>query len=296
VVLAYRFLPESKDENVDDKPDLVGALLLAVAVGAVALALVKVPAWGWGSRWFLGLVAISLLCVASVVLRSSRHPVPVVDLALLKSRTFSGSFVASVFYYGGFGAFVLNTVEFLTGVWHFSAIEAGLAIAPGPLVVLPFARVVAPRLAQRLGGPGRVAVIGCLVNAAAQFIWLTHLQVHSAYASHLLPVQLLGGMGVGLTIPSLLGAGTASIPPARFGTGSGILNMGRQIGTVLGVAALVAILTTVVAQNPLPAFRHGVLLITGFFLVAGAVSAVSLGARTVARTSSPEATAATSSP
>jgi EmrB/QacA subfamily drug resistance transporter len=133
VVLAYRFLPESKDENVDDKPDLVGALLLAVAVGAVALALVKVPAWGWGSRWFLGLVAISLLCVASVVLRSSRHPVPVVDLALLKSRTFSGSFVASVFYYGGFGAFVLNTVEFLTGVWHFSAIEAGLAIAPGPL-------------------------------------------------------------------------------------------------------------------------------------------------------------------
>ena len=62
---------------------------------------------------------------------------------------------------------MLNSVEFLTGVWHYSAVRAGLAIAPGPLMVLPFASLVAPRLAARLGGPGRVAVIGCLVNAAA---------------------------------------------------------------------------------------------------------------------------------
>ena len=73
---------------------------------------------------------------------------------------------ASILYYAGFGAFVLSAVEFLTGVWRYSAVDAGLAIAPGPLMVLPFARLVAPRLAAFLGGPGRVAVIGCLVNAA----------------------------------------------------------------------------------------------------------------------------------
>jgi hypothetical protein len=48
--------------------------------------------------------------------------------------------LASIAYYAGFGAFLLNMVEFLTNVWHFSAIDAGLAIAPGPLMVLPFAR------------------------------------------------------------------------------------------------------------------------------------------------------------
>ena len=103
-----------------------------------------------------------------MVVRSRRHHAPVIELGLLRSRTFSGAFAASILYYAGFGAFVLSAVEFLTGVWHYSAVLAGLAIAPGPLMVLPFARVAAPRLAAVLGGPGRVAVIGCSVNAVAQ--------------------------------------------------------------------------------------------------------------------------------
>ena len=48
---------------------------------------------------------------------------------------------------------MLSSVEFLTGVWHYSAVEAGLAIAPGPLMVLPFARLVAPRLTRCSAGP-----------------------------------------------------------------------------------------------------------------------------------------------
>jgi hypothetical protein len=158
-------------------------------------------------------------------------------------------------------------------------VEAGLAIAPGPLMVLPFARLVAPRLTARLGGPGRVAVIGCFVNAAAQALWLWQIQVEPSYVAHLLPAQLLGGAGVGLTIPSLLGAGSASLTPARFGTGSGILNTGRQVGTVLGVAGLVAILAKVSPADPLAAFRGGLVLVIAFFAAAGVVSAVLLTRR-----------------
>jgi hypothetical protein len=95
----------------------------------------------------------------------------------------------------------------------------------------------------------------------------------------LLPAQLLGGAGVGLAIPSLLGAGSASLPPARFGTGSGILNMARQVGTVLGVAGLVAILARVDPADPLAAFRHGLIMIVAFFAAAGVVSAGLLTAR-----------------
>jgi len=108
---------------------------------------------------------------------------------------------------------------------------AGLAIAPGPLMVLPFARIAAPRLAARLGGPGRVAVIGCAVNAGAQLLWL---------------------------------------------------NMARQVGTVLGVAGLVAILSRVSRTDPVAAYRNGLVLVIAFFAAAGAVSAVLLTARPVA--------------
>jgi EmrB/QacA subfamily drug resistance transporter len=279
VLLARKVVPESRDEHASGRPDVIGAGLLAAAVGLIALALVKAPDWGWGSPRFIGLLAASLACGAGMVARSRRHHSPVIELGLLRSRTFSGAFAASIFYYAAFGAFVLNTVEFLTGVWHYSAVEAGLAIAPGPLMVLPFARVAAPRLAARLGGPGRVAVIGCVVNAGAQLLWLTQIQVQPAYLTHLLPAQLLGGAGVGLAIPSLLGAGSASLPPAHFGTGSGILNMARQVGTVLGVASLVAILSRVVPGDPLAAYRHGLILIIAFFAAAGVVSAVLLTAR-----------------
>jgi hypothetical protein len=214
-----------------------------------------------------------------IVARSRRHHSPVIELGLLRSRTFSGAFGASILYYAGFGAFVLNSVEFLTGVWHYSAVQAGLAIAPGPLMVFPFARFVAPRLAARINGPGRVAAIGCAVNVAGQLYWLTQIQAHSAYLTRLLPAQLIGGAGVGLTIPSLIAAGSASLTPARFGTGSGILNMARQIGTVLGVAGLIAVLSHPAAGDLLGGYRHGVALVMAFMAGAGVVCAGLLTAR-----------------
>jgi EmrB/QacA subfamily drug resistance transporter len=279
IALTSRVVPDSKDDRITGRPDVAGAGLLALAVGLVAFALVKAPEWGWGSAAFLGTLAVAAVSGVALVLRSRAHHSPVIELGLLRDKTFSGAFGASILYYAAFGAFVLNSVEFLTDIWHYSAVRAGLAIGPGPLMVLPFASLVAPRLAARLGGPGRVAVIGCLVNAAGMLLWFTQLQADPAYLTHLLPSQLLGGAGVGLTIPSLLGAGSASLPPARFGTGSGILNMARQIGTVLGVAGLVAILSHVSASDPVATFKHAVLLIVALFAAAGVVSALFIAGR-----------------
>jgi EmrB/QacA subfamily drug resistance transporter len=279
IALARRVVPESKDDRITGRPDVAGAGLLAAAVGLVAFALVKAPDWGWGSVAFLGTMAAAVLSGAAMVVRSRAHHSPVIELGLLREKTFSGAFGASILYYAAFGAFVLNSVEFLTGVWHYSAVRAGLAIGPGPLMVLPFASLVAPRLAAKLGGPGRVAVIGCLVNAGGMLLWFTQLQAHPAYLTHLLPSQLLSGAGVGLAIPSLLAAGSAALPPARFGTGSGILNMGRQIGTVLGVAGLVAILSHVSASDPVLTFKHAVLLVVMLFAAAGLVAAILLTGR-----------------
>ena len=92
-------------------------------------------------------------------------------------------------------------------------------------------------------------------------------------------MHVVGGAGVGLTIPSLLGAGSAGLAPGRFGTGSGILNMGRQIGTVLGVAGLVAILSRVSAADPVAAYRNGLVLVIAFFAAAGVVSGLLLARR-----------------
>jgi EmrB/QacA subfamily drug resistance transporter len=288
--LASRTIPESRDPDAHPRPDIIGAVLLAASVGLLALAMVKAPDWGWLSVRVLGLAVIALGGLGGVLAHSSRHPAPIIEIPLLRLRSFSGAFAASILYYAGFGAFVLNAVEFLTGEWHYSAIRAGLAIAPGPLCVLPFARFVAPRLAVKIGGPGRVAVLGALVNAGSQLLWLHEIQASPSYAAHLLPAQLIGGMGVGLTIPSLLGSGASALPPAWFGTGSGVLNMARQVGSVLGVAALIGVLAGVHSGDPLTTYRHGVELIISFFLAA-ALTAAALLSRRVTTPATPTAPA-----
>jgi EmrB/QacA subfamily drug resistance transporter len=274
--LAKRLVPESRDPNAHPRPDVLGAVLLAASVGLLALALVKAPDWGWTSAQVIGFVALALLGMVAVVVHSSRHPAPVIEVPLLRLRTFSGSYGAAVLYYAGFSGFVLNGVEFLTGQWHYSAIKAGLAIAPGPLTVLPFARFVAPRLAVRLGGAGRVAILGAAVNAGSQLLWLSQMHADPSYAADLLPAQIIGGMGVGLAIPSLLGAGMSEVPPAWFATGSGILSMARQVGSVLGVAALVGVLSGSHAGLSMSDYRHGVELIIGFFVAAAVLAAATL--------------------
>ena len=133
VFLSLRVLPESRDETAEVRPDLLGAVLVALGAGSLALALVKAPSWGWTSKDFFELAALAVVSAIGVAVRSARHDAPVVDLRLLESRSFNGAILASIAYYAGFGAFLLNMVEFLTGVWHFSPINAGLAIAPGPL-------------------------------------------------------------------------------------------------------------------------------------------------------------------
>jgi MFS family permease len=64
VVCAVRVVPDSKEPASSDLPDLLGSGVLAVAIGALALALVKGPAWGWGSVGVLTSLAVALAGVA----------------------------------------------------------------------------------------------------------------------------------------------------------------------------------------------------------------------------------------
>jgi hypothetical protein len=87
------------------------------------------------------------------------------------------------------------------------------------------------------------------------------------YAGNFLAPFLLGGMGVGLSIPSITGVATAALPPTRFATGTALVGMSRQIGAALGVAVLVAIVGTPTPEEAVATFGHA------WFFVAGVMGA-----------------------
>ena len=271
---AVRWAPRSRDESVDRLPDLLGAALLAVGVGVLSLGLVKGPDWGWDAgrtdiAWLVAAVA-----VVGFVAQSRRHPSPVVAPALLRVRAFAWSNVTALLFSIAFAAALLAVVLWLQQVWGYSAIRTGLAVAPGPLMVPLFA-ALAHRVAARVP-IGVVVSLGCLAFGSGAVIIALSVGPEPSYASELLPGWLVGGIGVGLALPAILSAATADLPPAQAATGSGVINMNRQIGTAIGVSVLVAVLGTPHGYAAAhTAFRHGWWVLAAVAL-AGAISAIGM--------------------
>lgn len=272
VVATLTWVPDVRDGGGDRVPDLLGAVVLALTVGALALGVVKGPDWGWSDGKGLAAFAVTVVGFLLFVLRTTRHPSPVVSPALLRVRTFAWSNAASFVFSMSFGAGLLSTILWFQQVWGYGPVRTGLAIAPGPVTVQLTAYVGA-RLARRGVPAGRLAALGCLLVAAGYTWILTQVGAEPHWVREMLAGQVLVGAGVGFALPTILASGTADLPAQATATGSAVMNMSRQIGTVLGVAVLVAVLgapATYAAAHD--AFTLAWLLVGSAALVAASVS------------------------
>jgi NTE family protein len=159
-LLGRRRLAESRAPGRRRIPDLPGSLLFAAASGTLVLGIVKGQAWGWGSTRIIGCLAAALALGVMVVWRCRRYRWPVIDLSLLKVRTFSAANAMTVIGAVGFYGYTLCNVLFLTDLWRYSALQAGLALTIGPVVAVAVAGPTS-RLVQRVG-PRPVLVAGGL--------------------------------------------------------------------------------------------------------------------------------------
>ena len=264
-------------ERTEALPDTLGAVVFTVAIGALALALVKSDDWGWASPATIGLIVAAAALVALFVRRSARHPSPVIELHLLRRPTFATATAANVVFGTAFGAMLLLVTLWCQDVWGWSALRTGLGVAPGPLLV-PFWSIAAGPLARRIG-PGPVAAAGCAIYAAGCVFWRLNLAVTPDYATRMLPGMLLTGTGVGLTLPTLVSAAVSAVPPNRFATGSGIVTMARQVGIVLGVSVLVTVLGHPAGAGSLPAFQRATVVLAATAFGAGLVDLLLIPAR-----------------
>jgi EmrB/QacA subfamily drug resistance transporter len=269
---ATALLRESRDAS-QERPDLLGAAILTAAVGALALGLVKAPEWGWGAARTLVAIAGGLAGLGLFWLRCLAHTSPVVDPAMLRVRAFATASVASLLFSAAFAAMLLGTVLFMTRVWGESVLEAGVSLSAGPATAAVFA-VLSGRFVNRLGQRA-LASTGMALFALGGLWWYWRLGMQPAYAAELLPGLLVSGLGVGLALPSLASAAAAALPPARFATGTAVFAMTRQLGYVLGVAILVALLGTG-GGGSLASFDRGWLLMV-VAAGAGAVAARAIG-------------------
>ena len=281
--LSSRVLTRSPRQVASSLPDLFGSLLLIVSVSLVVLSVVQSAAWGWGDGRTLGALLLGAGVFGTFIVRSSRVAAPALDVTLFRDPNYRYANLATFVFGIAFTALFFGFIFFLTRVWGYSIFQAGLAVTPGPLMVIPVA-IVGGRIADRQGH--RVLLVpGGLIFAFGSALLYLFATPTPAFWSLWFPVTLITGSGVGLLLPVLSAAAVASLPLERFGVGSAVNQAVRQLGSVLGVALVIALVATAPPESPLRAFDDIFLVLCGGGVLS---SLISLGIRTQGYAGAPQ--------
>jgi EmrB/QacA subfamily drug resistance transporter len=233
-------LSESVRPGVRRRVDWTGMSLLVIAVGAIALAIVQSDAPDWNRGMLISVCALGVLSLVAFVVWARSVEAPLVDLTLFRHATYRYVNLATLAFGTAFSIMFFAFFFYMTELWHYSLPQAGLAITPGPLLVMPVA-ITTGRLAGRLGH--RPFLVGGGLLYAASGLWFFFVPGSEPhYLTHWLPGLVLSGCAVGMVLPSLAGAAVSRLPAEHYAVGSAVNQATRQIGSVLGVAITVALI------------------------------------------------------
>jgi EmrB/QacA subfamily drug resistance transporter len=215
--------------------DALGMVSFTAAAATLTYGLIRANEHGWSqpATWSW-LIAAPVLLVVFVVVEL-RTAAPMLDMALVRNRSFAGVLLAGiVLNFAAFASFTYTSI-WLQSVLGLSPIKAGLTGLP--LSVASFA--VSAIIGRFLHGtkPGPIIGGGLLLIGAGGLVGGVLVHGGASWPA-LVPGFLLIGMGVGLATPTLSSAAMGAVPPQRGGMAAGAVNTARQLGFALGIAAL----------------------------------------------------------
>ena len=243
LVVAYRYFPPAAKRGARPPFDLVGAVLLGAAMIAFALALSLAGSASLSLTAGLAGAAAALLVLFAV--NERRVVEPLTDPRLLGNRSFVGATGTILFSTIGLYAIILVAPLLLKVVQERGSAETGLIMAAMSAPIFVLARV-GGRLADRFGRRRPAMAGGVLQAAGAAVLLLSDLD---ASAWPVVAALLLMGAGLALQIPAAQTAAVEAVGERDAGMASGVYSMGRYIGSLIGAAALGALVGVAAVEN-----------------------------------------------
>ena len=273
-VLAFRLVPESRDDHAHRSYDVGGAVTVTGGLMSLVYAIVGAQSAGWGSAKTLGLFTLAFALLASFVVIELRAKAPLVRLSIFRVRSLLTANVAMLLAMSAiFAMFFFNTL-YLQRVLGYGPLQAGLAFLPftaGIMLSAALASQFAPRLGVR-----PVAAAGFLLTATGLAL-LTQLPAHGSYLVDVLPALVLTALGIGAVFMPLTLIATTGLDDADQGLASGLFNTSQQIGGALGLAVLSTLATSKMGSGTDATAG----LVTGFHWAFGGAAALTLAALAV---------------
>ncbi len=250
VILAPRFMRDSRDPNATGRIDGPGVVIGTLSVALVMFAIVQSEEWGLGDPRVLVLAAVGLILFPVLIRRSRRHPEPLLDLDLFRYRSFAAASTGVALYGLAFTAGALVNSLVLQDLWQQDLAVVGAAFVPGPLLaafVSPITGTVADRVGHRW-----VLGLGCVLCAVGYGGLLAVVGTEPQVWSRFVPLSLITGVGIGLTVATWSSAGLSDMTPDKFGVAGATANTIRQASSALGISVAITLLARGSALDPGP--------------------------------------------
>ena len=255
MVLAMRRVPESSDPH-GRHLDPVGQALAIVTLAALSFVTIEGPHWGFASPITLSLIVACVLSGALFIVWQHGRPGALVPLDFFRNRVFNAALAVAGMMTFGMYAMLFLTPLYLQSLGGISAFKVGLALLPLSVTFVIVSQY-SGALVKRFG-PRAMMTAGM---AAMGFGLLLLAGVSTKPNMVLIEVALLIiGVGLGLNTGPVNTVAVASVPPARSGTASGLINTSRMVGATLGVAVLGSLFAIHASDNRPEAMISGLRL------------------------------------
>jgi EmrB/QacA subfamily drug resistance transporter len=239
------FVPNSADPQ-PGRIDSGGFVLGTAALGCLIYAGIAGELYGYGTWWIVMLFVISGLAGIAFVLVEHRVTSPMLDLRYFRDAAFSNALFAAVaIYFGVFSIFFL-TALYLDVLVGYSGGELARVFAPMAAAIVIGSAIAGFWVAQV--GSRAPLITGCVLSAGGMLIARAYLSTHPPFGP-LAFALALSGLGFGFAVVPLTSAVLGHVPAARSGMAASATNTARQIGSVIGVAALGALVNAYLTTN-----------------------------------------------
>jgi len=232
------WVPESHGDRTR-RFDPLGVLLSAAGLVAVTYGIIEAGDRGWGDARSLTTMIGGALLLGAFVWWQRRATTPLVDLALFRSRAFTGGAVLATLASFGMLGLLFALPQYFSAVGGQDAFGSGLRLLPVIGGLLIGARTAA-RVAARVGN--RVVIGAGLAMIAASMIVGSLTSATSGYG-FVAGWITVAGIGLGFTLPPSMDAALGALTPERSGVGNGLIQAMRQVGGAIGVAVLGTVLS-----------------------------------------------------
>jgi len=234
--------------------DMPGLALVAASAFAMVCGLLRGNAAGWSSAEVLIALVAGLLLAVAFIACELQASAPMVPMRLFRSRALSSGIIAGFLLYGAMYGVLFLLPQFLQTALGYGPLGAGLRLLPWTatlFVTAPIAGAGVSKIGER-----PLVAIGLLMQAIG-LGWIAMIMTPDIAYSTMIAPLVVAGVGVSMAMPAVQNAVLGSVSVVEAGKASGVFNMGRFLGGMFGIAALVAVFSANGAANSPAKFSAG---------------------------------------